>query len=512
MALIRPTFSNIVDSGTEGTKIATGTTAQRGSTAGQLRFNSTTGFAEYYDGTTFKAIDAPPAVSSIDITEIDPLSGSTTDITISGNGFSSGATVRAIGSNGSSITATTVVRTNSTELIATFTDSEFNNLYEPYDIQVTNSSGLSNTLFDQINVDSAPTWSTSAGSIGTVYDASASTTSFSVSASDAEGETVSYSLLSGSLPAGASLNSSTGAITGFSTVSSDTTSSFTLRATSGGKTSDRAFSITVRSPITQAFLSSGTWSVPTGVTRANILVVAGGGSGGTTSNGGQSYRGSGGGAGGLIYIPNWDLTGSSSYTITVGLGGAVGVGTAQNGQNSTVVGTTKTLTALGGGHGGFSDNTNNHQAGGSSGGGWYPGYASKPHTQPANTSDGVNTYNTTGWGNDAGTSGGSPSYGAGGGGAGGIGGSYNTSQLGGIGRDYSSVFGTGYGDSGWFASGGSFGGYQTDFTSKAQGGGGAGYNSNTNVPSNANANGLSNTGGGGGSGGHGGSGVVLIKY
>jgi len=38
-----PPFENIVDTGTEGTKIAVGTTAQRGNTAGQLRFNSTTG-------------------------------------------------------------------------------------------------------------------------------------------------------------------------------------------------------------------------------------------------------------------------------------------------------------------------------------------------------------------------------------------------------------------------------------------------------------------------------------
>ena len=39
-------FENIVDTGTEGTKVATGTSLQRGSTQGQFRFNSTTGFAE----------------------------------------------------------------------------------------------------------------------------------------------------------------------------------------------------------------------------------------------------------------------------------------------------------------------------------------------------------------------------------------------------------------------------------------------------------------------------------
>ena len=34
-------FENITDTGTEGTKVAAGTTAQRGSTSGQFRFNST---------------------------------------------------------------------------------------------------------------------------------------------------------------------------------------------------------------------------------------------------------------------------------------------------------------------------------------------------------------------------------------------------------------------------------------------------------------------------------------
>ena len=61
-------FENIVDTGTEGTKVALGTTAQRGSTQGQFRFNSTTGLAEYYDGANFKSLDAPPSVTSVDVT------------------------------------------------------------------------------------------------------------------------------------------------------------------------------------------------------------------------------------------------------------------------------------------------------------------------------------------------------------------------------------------------------------------------------------------------------------
>ena len=62
---VNVSFSNINDTGTEGTKVAVGTTAQRGSTQGQIRFNTTIGLAEYYDGSSFKAIDSPPTISSI---------------------------------------------------------------------------------------------------------------------------------------------------------------------------------------------------------------------------------------------------------------------------------------------------------------------------------------------------------------------------------------------------------------------------------------------------------------
>jgi hypothetical protein len=53
-------FENITDTGTTGTRVATGTTAQRGSTAGQLRFNTTTGLAEYYNGAGFTKIEGTP--------------------------------------------------------------------------------------------------------------------------------------------------------------------------------------------------------------------------------------------------------------------------------------------------------------------------------------------------------------------------------------------------------------------------------------------------------------------
>jgi hypothetical protein len=234
-------FENISDTGTEGTKVASGTTAQRGSTQGQLRFNTTSGLAEYYTGTGFKVIDAPPAVSSLDVTEVDSQAGGNQTIVITGTGFASGATVTFVGNSGTDFNASTVTVNSETQITAVAPKASFLNAQEPYGVKVTNASGLANTLATQINVDTSPSWQTASGSLGSILE-DATGNHFTVSATDADSDTVAYSLQSGSL-AGLSLNSSTGVISGNPTdVSSDTTNSFTLRATANGKTADRAFS------------------------------------------------------------------------------------------------------------------------------------------------------------------------------------------------------------------------------------------------------------------------------
>ena len=57
-------FENIVDTGTEGTKVALGTTGQRGSTTGQWRFNSTTGFFEGRNSTGFQSLEPASTIGS----------------------------------------------------------------------------------------------------------------------------------------------------------------------------------------------------------------------------------------------------------------------------------------------------------------------------------------------------------------------------------------------------------------------------------------------------------------
>jgi hypothetical protein len=238
-------LTNISDTGTTGTKVATGTTAERGSTAGQIRFNSTTGLAEYYTGTVFKSIDSPPTISSIDVTEVDSQAGGNQTIVITGSGFGSGANVTFVGASGTNFIASTVTVNSVTQITAVAPKASFLNAQEPYGVKVENTSALSATLASQINVDSSPAWSTASGNIANILD-SATGTHTTISATDPDGDTVSYSLLSGSL-GGLAIGSSNGAISGDPTdlSSGSTTFNFTTRATANGKTADRAFNIII---------------------------------------------------------------------------------------------------------------------------------------------------------------------------------------------------------------------------------------------------------------------------
>ena len=90
----------------------------------------------------------------------------------------------------------------------------------------------------------APVWTTAAGSLGTVYGGVSS--AFAPVATDANNQTILYSLVSGSLPAGLNLNPSTGTITGKANIAAgDVTSTFVLGASDGVLRTDREFSITV---------------------------------------------------------------------------------------------------------------------------------------------------------------------------------------------------------------------------------------------------------------------------
>ena len=237
-------FENIVDTGTEGTKVASGTTAQRGSTTGQWRFNSTTGFFEGRSASAFLTLEPAPTVTNADISEVDSQAGGNQTVVVTGTNFASGGIITFVGNSGANFDASTTTFNSETQVTAVAPKASFLNAQEPYKIKFTSASGKAGTSASGlINVDSAPVWQTSAGSLGTIID-NATGTHFTVSATDADGDTVTYAIQSGSIPAGTSFDTSTGVISGDPTdVTSDVTSSFTLRATANGKTADRAFSI-----------------------------------------------------------------------------------------------------------------------------------------------------------------------------------------------------------------------------------------------------------------------------
>ena len=236
---------------TGGVGVSTSTTTLRnalsGVRPGQLIFNTVTNLMEYYNGTTWIVIDTPPVVSSVNNTNItDTQIAAGFDLVITGSFFAAGATVKFIGNNGTNHTSPSVA-VNSASQITARVHSSVSNSNEPYDVQVTNASGLSATLEDAFNVNASPTWNTTAGLLATITDLTTGNHA-TLSASDAEGDTISYtesaSVLSG---AGLALNSGTGIISGDPTnIASSTTLSFTVNATSSGiNTTARNFSIVI---------------------------------------------------------------------------------------------------------------------------------------------------------------------------------------------------------------------------------------------------------------------------
>ena len=508
-------FENITDTGTEGTRVATGTTAQRGSTQGQFRFNTTTGKFEGRNVSGFASIEPYPVVSSVDVTEVASDAGGNQTFVITGENFSTGDTVAFIGNDSSEFNATSTTIDSSTQITAVAPKASFINSKEPYDVRVTKSTNLSSTLNNQINVDNNPVWQTASGSLGTINDTARSGVNISTSATDSDGDTVTYSLVSGSLPAGLSLNSSTGAITGDATqVSSHTTSSFTLRATANGKTADRAFTITVNALISgsSTYNYQGAmveWTRPAGVTSVTIVMWGSGGANGT------SNAGNGGFSQGTLDVSNY-----SSLWVQVGQSGQ-DKGECMGGAYSAIfsansVSQANAIAVVGGGAGGSESGSYGGGGGGfnqdgQGGGGGRQGSQSGGGTLSA----GGNTGNGAGGGH-VGTSGGAFQGGD-------APMTTNASRAyNGGGRTTGSVQGTsgGAGGSGYFGGGGGTSWYATG------GGGGSGY-ANTSVVSNINTDGSPNnssqgavrgddnseygtdTGKGGNSNGHG---LVVIKY
>jgi fibronectin-binding autotransporter adhesin len=411
-------------------------------------------------GVKITTVAYPGSVTAADI------AGSQT-ITVTGSGFNSGIIAYI------NTTSCSTTYGNSTSL--TFTTPATS--AGTYNIILYNTDGTNGTKPAGIIFNQPPVWVTASGAL----TAGINNTAYSQSVS-ASGTGIVYSVTSGALPDGLSLNSSSGAITGTPTVAN--TFNFTITATNNyNQPTARAFSILIAN-----------------IVLATALVVAGGGSGGT------GYYGGGGGAGGVLES-NVNLSLGVTYTITIGTGG-VGTTTQTNrggtGANSSISGSGfTTITAIGGGGGGSRNNDQNTAGaqggpGGSGGGASYVANAGGKGVYPGST-----YLDQARQGYDGGATNNDNTYSAGGGGAGAAGAGINGTpnpRAGGVGL-VSTITGSSvyYGGGGGNAFGTSYAGL---------GGGGT-----------ANTAGTANTGGGGGGGsgnntqgGNGGSGVVIIKY
>ena len=188
-------------------------------------------------GGTVTIGETKPTITSV---SPDTITNSQTSITITGTNFVNGINVEAIATNGAIVQADTVTFNSATSVSAAFTITKDGTYYLRLENPDGNAVRSSTAL---LTVSDAPTWSTAAGSLGSM--AAGSTANFTIAATS--DSAITYSITSGALPGGLSLNSSTGAITGTeSGATAETTYNFTARATDAeAQTADRAFSITV---------------------------------------------------------------------------------------------------------------------------------------------------------------------------------------------------------------------------------------------------------------------------
>lgn len=209
-----------------------------------IRYNNTIGKNEVYDSEGWTSIASPPQITSVSPTTYN--GEQNTLFSINGAFFDTGATVKFITNNGAEYSAATVSRISASQLLAT-TPQDFTVAEEPLKVKVINSSGLSYILDSAIDCGGVPTWNTTSGNLATIVEDEAMG-SITLSATDPDSGSVSYTIVSGNLPSGLIFNGSTGTITGTpnvnDTYSTSVTHNFTVQALdNAGNTSQRAFNI-----------------------------------------------------------------------------------------------------------------------------------------------------------------------------------------------------------------------------------------------------------------------------
>ena len=370
--------------GTDSIKLPSGSTAQRvGGSSGEIRFNSDLNLAEYYDGANWKAIDAPPTISSVQVDSqtagvtnyIVIAGGTTSTILINGSLFdtTNGTVTIAPQGSGSNVTPVSLTRTSASQFSVVVTQSDFTEAGEPYDITITNGSNLSATLSGALTSNSPPTFATAADTnVGSIATSGSDFSGFtSVAATDADGDTITHTISAGSLPTGISLATNgtfSGTVDSGATIQNYT---FTVQAATSFGTSTRQFVLTVTAPPGDAeYTSAGTftWTVPAGITNVSIVCIGAGGTSGI-GNSGQA-----GGGGALAYRNSISVTPGTTGTVVVGgSSGRSGNNGQTGGLSSFTYGATTTTAGGGGGGGGDGGGSGGSAGGGGTRSGTYDG-------------------------------------------------------------------------------------------------------------------------------------------
>ena len=160
-----------------------------------------------------------------------PAGGAT--VAITGTGFVNGCQVLV-----DSVYAPTVTFSSSTSI--SFTTPAMS--AGTYPVYIINPDGGTAIAIPGVSYSGVPAFATNSGSLGTVYEGAAFGSTIAATSDSA----VTYSIDSGALPTGFSLNANTGAITGnVGTISNSTTYNFTVKATDTElQDTTRNFSIT----------------------------------------------------------------------------------------------------------------------------------------------------------------------------------------------------------------------------------------------------------------------------
>ena len=522
-------------------------------TEGSLYYNSTSDIFYICNGTQWNLVSNASPTTTGGTRTIDALSEGGTFSYDLGDDFTDDVDTDAqliyTLTSGTLPSGCTLPTTGNSEFTGTASGVSSNTNYT-WTIKATDTSGGTATQNYQQTINTVvPTVTGGTVTISSVNEGSSASYDVDTNFTFTTGSTFSaYSLQSGSLPSGLSLNTSSGVISGtMGEVASTTAYSFTIRATdTDGDTADQAYSWTITNvPLSatggtittyssggvnykvNTFTSGGTITFNK-AGSVDVLIVAGGGGGGAGGGGG-------GGGGGILYGSSYNVS-AQNYTVTIGAGGSThayyNAGIGDTGGSSAF----GAVSVVGGGGGG-SHTKGNPATGGANGGGQQAGSTVGYTTRLPGTSVSVTGFTYYGGNSGGYTPTGLTSY-QGGGGAGAMaqGGNASGSACGngGAGKqldiDGTSYYYSGGGGGSLWASGtaghggagggggGSVGEGGTigngDTSGRNNGGNG---NSGNNV-SGGGAGGL-NTGGGGGanqfhSGNSdpGGSGIVIVRY